>query len=78
MPFMFFAPLQGWRHVEVTDSHAALDYAQVLEALADRHFPDASKIVLVQDNFSMHKPASLYETFRAAEARRLVERFEGH
>jgi hypothetical protein len=37
-----------------------------------------SKIVLVQDNLSTHKPASLYEAFPAAEARRLVERFEWH
>src|SRR4051812_8823197 len=28
--------------------------------------------------FSTHKPASLYEAFSAAEARRLVERFEWH
>jgi hypothetical protein len=34
---MLFAPLEGWRHVEVTDRHAALDYAQVLKALSDRH-----------------------------------------
>jgi hypothetical protein len=32
--------------------------------------------VLVQDNLNTHKPASLYEAFPAAEARRLVERFE--
>jgi len=76
--FMLFAPLEGWRHVEVTDRHTALDYAQVLKALSDRHFPGASKIVLVQDNLSTHKPASLYEAFPAAEARRLVERFEWH
>ena len=42
------------------------------------HFPDAAKIVLVQDNLNTHKPASLYEAFPAAEARRLVERFEWH
>ena len=76
--FMLFAPLEGWRHVEVTDRHAALDYAQVLKDLSDRHFCRASKIVLVQDNLSTHKPASLYEAFPAAEARRLVERFEWH
>jgi hypothetical protein len=76
--FMLFAPLDGWRHVEVTDRHAALDYAQVLKALSDRHFPGASKIVLAQDNLSTHKLASLYEAFPAAEARRLVERFEWH
>jgi hypothetical protein len=76
--FMLFAPLEGWRHVEVTDRHTALDYAQVLKDLSDRHFPGASKIVLVQDNLNTHKPASLYESFPAAEARRLVERFEWH
>ena len=40
--------------------------------------PDAAKIMLVQDNLNTHKPASLYEAFPAAEARRLVERFEWH
>jgi hypothetical protein len=76
--FMMFAPLEGWRHVEVTDRHAALDYARVLKELSDRHFLGTSKIVLVQDNLSTHKPASLYEAFPADEARRLVERFEWH
>ena len=61
--FMLFAPLEGWRHVEVTDRRTALDYAQILKALSDTHFPAASKIVLVQDNLSTHKPASLYEAF---------------
>ena len=75
---MLFAPLEGWRHVQVTDRHAAVDYARVLKELSDTHFPDASKIVLVQDNLSTHKPASLYEAFPAAQARRLVERFEWH
>lgn len=73
---MLFAPLEGWRHVEVTDRHVALDYPQVLKALSDRHFLDTSKIVAVQDNLSTHKLASLYEAFPAAEARRLVERLE--
>jgi hypothetical protein len=76
--FMMFAPLEGWRHVKVTDRHTALDYAQVLKELSDTHFPKASKILLVQDNLNTHKPASLYEAFPAEEARRLVERFEWH
>ena len=76
--FMMFAPLEGWRDVKVTDQRTAVDYAQVLKELSDTHFPQASKIVLVQDNLSTHKPASLYEAFPAAEARRLVERFEWH
>jgi len=76
--FMIFAPLEGWRHVKVTDRHAAVDYAQILKELSDTHFPDANKIVLVQDNLNTHRPASLYEAFPASEARRLAERFEWH
>ena len=34
--------------------------------------------MLVQDNLNTHAPASLYEAFAPAEARRLVERFEWH
>ena len=76
--FMTFAPLEGWRHVEVTDRHAAVDYAHLLKALSDAWFPNAKRIVLMQDNLSTHKPASLYEAFPPEEARRLVERFEWH
>src|SRR5208337_328440 len=61
--FMIFAPLEGWRRVEVTDHHAAVDYAKVLNDLSDVHFPAAEQIVLVQDNLSTHTPASLYAAF---------------
>jgi DDE superfamily endonuclease len=57
--FMIFAPLEGWRHVKVTGRHAAVDYAQALKELSDTHFPDAEKIVLVQDNLSTHTRAGL-------------------
>ena len=42
--------------VVVTDRHTAIDYAHVLSDLSDTHFPDAAKIVLVQDNLNTHKP----------------------
>jgi hypothetical protein len=76
--FMVFAPLEGWRHVAVSDRRTALDYAGVLCDIADNHFPDAEKIVLVQDNLNTHTPASLYEAFAPADARRIAERFEWH
>ncbi len=76
--FMMFAPLEGWRHVKVTDRHTAVDYANVLKDLSDTHFPAAKKILLVQDNLNTHNKASLYEAFPAAEAFRLAERFEWH
>ena len=49
--FMMFAPLEGWRHVKVTDRHT---YAHVLKDLADIHFSHARTIVLVQDNLNIH------------------------
>jgi hypothetical protein len=76
--FMLFAPLEGFRHVEVTDRRTAIDYAHILKDLSDVHFPHARKIVLVQDNLNTHAKASLYEAFAPAEARRLAERFEWH
>jgi hypothetical protein len=42
---MLFASLEGWRHVEVTDRHAATDYAHLLRDVSDRWFPDAAKIL---------------------------------
>jgi hypothetical protein len=76
--FMMFAPLEGFRHIEITNRRTAIDYAHALENLSDTHFPNAKKIILVQDNLSTHKPASLYEAFPPEKARRLVERFEWH
>ena len=76
--FMSFAPLNGWRHAKVTAQRTRVDYAHMLKDLSDIHFAKAEKIVLVQDNLNTHVPASLYQAFPPAEARRLVERFEWH
>jgi hypothetical protein len=43
--FMLFAPLEGWRHIKVTERHTAIDYAHVLKNLADIHFPHKKAIV---------------------------------
>jgi hypothetical protein len=37
--FMLFAPLEGWRHVKVTDRHTKLDWAQLIKELVDEHYP---------------------------------------
>jgi hypothetical protein len=76
--FMLFAPLEGWRHVKVTERRTKLDFAAVIRELVDVHFPQAEKIVLVMDNLNTHKVASLYEAFAPAEARRLIEKLEIH
>ncbi len=75
--FMLFAPLDGWRHVKVTDRHTKQDWAQLIKELVDEHFPE-KKIVLVMDNLNTHKLGSLYATFEPEEARRIAERLEIH
>ncbi|HEV8648192.1 MAG TPA: hypothetical protein VG276_02060, partial [Actinomycetes bacterium] len=45
-----------------------------VKELLDVHYPDAEQVVLVQDNLNTHTPASLYEAFPPAEARRLADR----
>lgn len=76
--FMMFEPLAGRRHVKVTERRTAVDYAHAVRDLVDLHYPEADRIVLVQDNLNTHKPASLYEAFAPEEARRLIEKLEIH
>jgi len=40
--FMMCAPIEGWRHVTVTDLRSAVDYAHALKDLADVHPSPAS------------------------------------
>jgi hypothetical protein len=76
--FMISEPLAGQREVEVTNRRTRKDYALCLRKIADEMYPDAEVVVLVQDNLNTHSPASLYEAFEPAEARRLMNRFEVH
>jgi hypothetical protein len=76
--FMFFAPLENWRHVKVTDQRRAIDWAQCMRELVDVHFPEAERIVLVLDNLNTHTPAALYGAFEPAEAKRIWDKLEFH
>lgn len=76
--FMMCEPLRGWRHVRVTERRTRRDYAACVRELVEVHYPQATKIRLVQDNLNTHDGASLYETFRPAKARELLDRIEFH
>lgn len=76
--FIFFSPLESWRHVKVTNRRTMVDFAQCMRDLVDVHFPEAEKIVLVMDNLNTHKFASLYEAFPPEEARRIMEKLDIH
>jgi DDE superfamily endonuclease len=76
--FLACEPLRGWREVKVTTQRTRVDWAHFVRELVDIHYPDANRIVLVMDNLNTHTPASLYQAFEPAEAKRIWDRLELH
>ncbi len=74
--FIANEPLSGKRTVKVTERRTKQDWALFIKEIADIHYKDAKKITLVMDNLNTHKAASLYETFKPEEAKRIWDRFE--
>ena len=76
--FLWYEPLQSRRHVEVTERRTMVDWAHCVKDLVEVHYPEAEVIVLVMDNLNTHSPASLYQAFEPAEAKRLADKVEIH
>ena len=76
--FLTCEPLAGWRHVAITERRTMQDFAHQMQWLVNVAHPDATVVRVVLDNLNTHRRASLYETFPAAEARRIAKRLEFH
>jgi len=76
--FLVTDPLRGWREVRVSTQRTRVDWAQCVRELVDVYYPEAERIVLVMDQLNTHSPASLYQAFPPAEARRIADRLEIH
>lgn len=78
--FMMYAPLEGIREVFISEegTRTAVDYAHVLDYLTEEMFPEAKKIVLVEDNLNTHGDAALYKAFSPDKARKIADRIERH
>jgi len=76
--FLACEPLRGWRQITVTERRTKVDWAHFVRELVDAHYPEAEQIVLVMDNLNTHRPASLYEAFPPAEAKRIWDRLQLH
>lgn len=72
-----FEPLTGRRLVETSRHRTKADYSRFMQKVAET-FPQAEKIVLVQDNLNTHNTSSFYENLPPAEAFALAQRFEMH
>jgi DDE superfamily endonuclease len=72
-----FEPLTGRRLVETSKQRTKADYSRFMQRVAEM-FPQADKIVLVQDNLNTHNASSFYENLSPAEAFSLAHSFEMH
>jgi hypothetical protein len=62
----------------VTAQRTKVDWARQFKDLVDVRYPDAERIVLVLDTLNTHTPASLYEAYPLAEAKRLADTLAIH
>ncbi len=76
--FMVAEPLVGRCEVKVTERRTKADWAQLMKELADVHYREAERIVLVVDNLNTHVKSALYETFPPPEAKRIADKLEIH
>lgn len=74
----FTEPLNGTRHVHVTEHRTAVDWAHEIRDLLEVRYPEAARVRLVCDNLNTHGMGSLYEAFPPEQARRLASRLEIH
>jgi len=72
-----FEPLTGKRVVETSKQRTKVDYCRFMQRVSGL-YPNAEKIVLVQDNLNTHNASSFYENLLPQEAFGLAQRFEMH
>jgi hypothetical protein len=73
--FIAIEPLRGKRIISVFKQKRKEDYALFMQEI-EKMYPKAIRIRTVIDNLNTHTFGSLYETFPAEEAHRLMNRFE--
>lgn len=76
--FMVFQLAAGRRHGYIRTHRKKEEFAQVMQNVLERQFPDTASLRVVMDNLNTHTPASFSEVFAPAEARRLASRLEIH
>ena len=76
--FGVLEPLSGKHWLKVTEQRTKTEFATCMQHVCDVLCPDAVTVRVVLDNLNPHSMAARYETFRAAEARRLATRLEFH
>jgi hypothetical protein len=76
--FIAYEPLVGKRITKTTERRTQIDWAEFIKELVDKHYKNATKIVLVMDNLNTHSKTSLYEAFEPSVAKRIADKLEIH
>lgn len=71
-------PLRGWRTVIPSEQRTKQDYARFMKELVEQEYPEAEKVIVVQDNLNTHTAGAFYESFDAETARKLARKLELH
>jgi len=69
---------RGQRYVQVRARRTKQDYAEFMQWLVSTHYPDARKLLLVQDNLNTHSYGAFYEHLPCERAFDLRQRVEFH
>jgi len=72
-----FEPLTGKRLVETSRHRTKADYCRFMQRVL-AGFPQAERVMLVQDNLNTHNASSFYENLEPEEAFRLAQSFQMH
>ncbi len=72
-----FERLTGRRLVETSKRRTKADYCRFMQRVSEM-YPQAEKIILVQDNLNTHHASSFYENLLPAKAFALAQKFEMH
>ena len=76
--FMFTEPLGGWRCAVALPQRTMKEFAQLMRQLAEEHYPNKKRIIIVSDNLNTHTNAAFYAAFPPAIAYDLSQKFEFH
>jgi hypothetical protein len=74
--YMAFEPLAGNRWVSIEKDHTAKTWVKVVSSLLDEQYKNCSKITLVEDNLTAHRPCTFYEVYEPHKAKAYLDRIE--
>ena len=72
--YMAFEPLSGKRYVSIEENHTAKTWVKVVACLLDNQYKDCSRITLVEDNLTAHRPCTFYEVYEPQQAKAYLDR----